>query len=270
MRHRAALSALLALCLLRAGRPALATDNDVGSGPFDPRDRYLSAERPDITDSTSTVGRGVLQLESGVTLGRSGENHHVSAPDMLLRIGTSTRAEIRIGVPTLTLDRANDTRASGLSDAQISFKMRLTKPGVGRGLLHPKLSLTAQAQVPTGSSAVGEPNWQPGVKLGVGYALGERASVTMNLVHDRASAGGVRFDRTTASASFEFKPSTRVHPILEYLRQMPTAPGAADTGLVDVGVAVWARKDLAFDALVGINVDGTDAHFLTFGVTRRW
>lgn len=257
---------LLALLVL-----ALVPVAALRAGPFDPRSRPLSAERPDITDSCSTVGRGVLQLESGVTIQRDGDERRMSLPDTLLRIGTSSRAELRIGVPTLVDSRVTTWRSSGVSDVGVSFKMRLSKPGVGRGITHPKLALTAQATLPTGSSAVGEPNWQPGLKLGAGYSVSGRLGVTMNLACDRASDAGVRFDRFTGSASFEYKLSSRLHPILEYLRAAPAAPGDRDAELVDIGAALWVSKDLALDMLAGINVDGTDpGHFITAGISKRW
>src|SRR4051794_22638848 len=65
-----------------------------GKPPSDdgsPLDEPLEADRPDFTESPKTVGKGVVQLETGYTFtsdsadGEHTANH--SFPEMLLRVG---------------------------------------------------------------------------------------------------------------------------------------------------------------------------------------
>jgi hypothetical protein len=238
--------------------------------PYDPRSRPMSAERPDFTDSTSTVGRGVAQVETGFTLGRRGAARHRSFGDSLLRVGTSATAEIRLQLPALASEPDADGDTHGWSDMGLSFKMRLTPPGVGRGLIHPKVALTLQTTVPSGSVGPGEAVWQPGIKLGLGWNLSERVGLATNLVWDRASEDGARFGRWTASASLEYKPNGRLHPIVEMVRFMPDSPGGKGATFFSSGAVCWLSKDLQFDALGAARIDGDDERSVTAGISRRW
>ena len=65
----------------------------------------LVTDRPDITESSAVVGRGVWQLESGISFERDGSGSDgsrvFSAPMALVRLGVSDRLELRIGADGL-------------------------------------------------------------------------------------------------------------------------------------------------------------------------
>ncbi len=71
-----------------------------GAGERDPYEERMETERHDFTQSTVTVGRGVVQLESGYlyTYKDDGEEveHAHAAPELLLRLGLSDDIEFRL------------------------------------------------------------------------------------------------------------------------------------------------------------------------------
>src|SRR6185369_15747729 len=57
----------------------------------------MSTDRPDFTESTGLVGRGVFQFENGFTVAREHGVHSLSDGEFLVRVGVSRRAELRFG-----------------------------------------------------------------------------------------------------------------------------------------------------------------------------
>jgi hypothetical protein len=62
----------------------------------------LVTDRPDFTESAVVVGRGTIQFEAGMTRTSSPPTAGavVSAPELLVRLGLTERAEFRLGAPT--------------------------------------------------------------------------------------------------------------------------------------------------------------------------
>src|SRR5262247_1179263 len=60
-------------------------------------DPELVTDRPDFTESSEVVGRGVLQVESGLTLEQPDDSvRQVTLPQLLFRFGLGSRVELRL------------------------------------------------------------------------------------------------------------------------------------------------------------------------------
>ena len=98
-----------------------------------PAQQPLVADRPDFTEATSTVGRGVLQFEFGYTFGLDDADgvtaraHSYGEP--LLRAGfLADRLEFRVGAGAVTLSSESHGHAateSGLEDLYLGVKVAL-------------------------------------------------------------------------------------------------------------------------------------------------
>lgn len=117
----------------------------------------LVADRPDFTEGTGTVGRGVLQFEFGYTFGVDHENgattraHSYGEP--LLRAGVfDDRIEFRVGAGAGTLSTESQgtvVTESGLEDLYLGVKMALTDQ---RGVF-PATAILPQLTLATGDKA---------------------------------------------------------------------------------------------------------------------
>ena len=71
-----------------------------GTSERDPYEERMETERHDFTQSTTTVGRGVVQIEAGYLYTYKDEGGDIeqahAAPETLLRIGLSDDIEFRI------------------------------------------------------------------------------------------------------------------------------------------------------------------------------
>jgi Putative MetA-pathway of phenol degradation len=107
MKHFLTLSAIFALPALTQAQEAIITD------------------RPDFIEASLTVGKGIWQLENGMTFLRHNGLSQTNLPETLIRHGLSARTEIRLGVPNYFWVRGAN-RATGFSDAYLGVKWQMT------------------------------------------------------------------------------------------------------------------------------------------------
>ncbi len=124
-------------------------------------DEPLVTDRPDFTEASSTVGRGVTQFELGYTYVRNddtGTDQH-SAPELLIRRGVwKDWLELRVAYTGLAIaDPIVDI--SGSDDLYLGMKIGLTP----QCAYLPEMSIMPQMLVPTGSSALTNDEVLPGV-----------------------------------------------------------------------------------------------------------
>lgn len=120
-----------------------------------PWEERIETERHDFTQSAVTVGRGVVQLESGYTYFYKDANGETESshtfPEMLVRVGLSEDIEFRLRWDYVWqfIDEAPDQ--IGAEDLRYSLKLQLTRPECG-GFL-PTSALELRGSAPTGGEA---------------------------------------------------------------------------------------------------------------------
>jgi hypothetical protein len=140
-------------------------------------DEPLASDRPDFTEASSTVGRGVNQLEMGYTFFADEsaaidlESH--SYPEILFRRGIlADWLELRIGwtfnSETTTVSGVTGT-SHGSDDLYLGIKLGLTPQ---QGWL-PEMSLTPQMTVPVGGQFTAD-RTLPGINWLYGWDISER------------------------------------------------------------------------------------------------
>lgn len=159
MKRRVCRTVLLGVGVLMLAQGA-AAQTDVGE---------LVTDRPDFTESSKVVGRGIVQLESGTMFEFDGagdeRSRTVTAPLALMRLGVSDRVELRLssdgGVFSALGQGAGRATTSGGADIELGAKVVLferAESGFAMGLI-PMLSL------PTGSAAMTSGTYDPAVKV---------------------------------------------------------------------------------------------------------
>jgi hypothetical protein len=118
----------------------------------DPYEERIETERHDFTQSTDTVGQGVVQIESGYSYFYKDKDdeieHSHTTPETLVRVGLSDDIEFRV---RFTYDwRFIDVEEdlSGSQDLIWSFKLRTTDQ---QGWI-PESAVELRATAPTGGS----------------------------------------------------------------------------------------------------------------------
>ncbi len=186
-----------ALCVVAlpiiSAAPAAAQDGPWrllgGATGENPYEEPLVTDRPDFTEASSTVGRGVAQLETGYTYvyrddeatGEISQNH--TAPEMLWRIGLADPVELRIGW-TYEWGEANTgvgtVSSDGSNDLYLGAKLELLE----QQRWIPEQAVILQTTAPTG----GEDFTTDNSEWGVNYLY------SWDLTNEWGLAGSTGFD----------------------------------------------------------------------------
>ena len=110
----------------------------------------IVTDRPDQTESSSTVGKGNLQIEAGLLIGFAGEDENairqILAPTTLFRYGITEGIELRL-LSQLESIKIRDQMAQGISDIEIGAKIQLFQKEESRF----EIAFLSHLLVPTGS-----------------------------------------------------------------------------------------------------------------------
>ena len=145
-------------------------------------DEPLASDRPDFTEASTTVGRGVAQVEMGYTYFEDEEagvrTREHSYPEMLWRIGMFAEwFEFRIAYDHGTvLEHAPPGPGSDSSTSEhlyLGIKLALTPQ---EGIL-PEMAIMPQMSVPLGDDPLNDEQVLPGVNWLYSWEVTERFSV---------------------------------------------------------------------------------------------
>jgi Putative MetA-pathway of phenol degradation len=144
--------------VLAASLAHAASANDV-LRPIDP-------DRPDVTNGTATVGRGVFQIETGVeysrtSVGGSPTQQEFNVP-LVLRIGVLERLEVRIETEPL-VNLSGDEDDTGYGDLKLGLKWGFSD--VEEGDWRPALGLLPFVKLPIAKAPIGSERPDFGVTL---------------------------------------------------------------------------------------------------------
>ena len=154
----------------------------------------IATDRPDFTESTSSVASGRLQVEAGTTLAREpGVGTVWSGPEMLIRAGLGSGFEFRVVLPDLVAAAPFSPGASGtLADALLGVKVELGRAaGLDAALI---VDLALDASGLYGSSPEPSAGLSPRALFVVGrdvgpVAVGVQAEATFDRAAERVLAG---------------------------------------------------------------------------------
>jgi hypothetical protein len=149
----------------------------------------IITDRPDQTESSSTIQKGNLQIESGLLLEFLGEDisyyeRTILAPTTLIRYGLLDFAELRV-LSQIESVKNNSTSATGISDLEIGTKLQLLKKE--KSLL--EIALLSHIIIPTGSKEVSSNTTGSINKLCVSHRSNTNISIAYNLGYNYFGSG---------------------------------------------------------------------------------
>jgi hypothetical protein len=164
---------------LPAARVDAAEDEPDEVGP-------MATDRPDFTESSATVGRGVWQVESGYTYffdrEDDSQNFGHSYPEILSRYGLwADWLELRLGW-NFGSEEENDFQSDGAEDLYLGVKFALTE----QAHFLPEMALVPQLTVPSGDDAFTADAVLAGVNWLYGWDVTERLTTAGSTQINRA------------------------------------------------------------------------------------
>ncbi len=245
--------------------------NDAEGGPD--LDAPLVTDRPDFTEASSTVGRGVAQLEVGYTYtydDDSGTTKSHSYPEPLLRYGIlEDWLELRLGW-NYASEETGAARTSGGEDLYLGFKIGLTP----QDEFLPEMALIPQMTVPTGANAFTSDEALPGLNWIYSWEINDFLSVAGSTQFNRAR------DEVTADTYTEWAQSVTAGYSLTdelgaYTEWYAFFPNGADTARVEHyfngGFSYLLSDDIQWDIRAGTGLTGAaDDFFVGTGLSVRF
>jgi hypothetical protein len=243
-------------------------------------DAPIVTDRPDFTESSVTVGYGVVQLETGYTYtfdddGSSSTRSH-SYPESLLRVGMfADWFEFRVDW-NYAEERVNEfgdgiTSNSGAEDLGLGVKLALTP----QECILPETAIILQMTVPSGSTAFTADEVLPGVNYLYGWDINDCWSTGGSTQLNRA------VDDVTGDAYVEFAQSWTVNRsffeehLVGFAEWYVLAPCSADTNhnqhYANGGFSVRLSDDVQWDVRAGGGLnDAADDFFAGTGLSIRF
>jgi Putative MetA-pathway of phenol degradation len=137
----------------------------------------INTDRPDFTDATYSVGRGVTVIESGYTFRRSNTSDlHLSnrtLPETLVRVGLTDEFELRVKWNGYVMSDVTDEKSGltstsfGGSDLMLGFKYELLQQNDWR----PMVTFVGGSYIPTGTGGVSANQVQPFANFVLGWGF---------------------------------------------------------------------------------------------------
>lgn len=242
-------------------------------GPVDPNSG-MATDRPDVTEASSTVGSGVLQIETGYTYlqdrtaGQLNESH--SFPETLFRYGTPVDwLELRFAT-NVSHQKAETTSFTGAEDLYFGGKIGLTS----QDGLYPEMALVPQVTIPSGAKALTSGRSLPGVNWLYGWDVTDIVS----------TAGSTQFnfsvDENTKNDYIEWTQTWTVGYALRdhigaYTEWFAFFPHGSETAQTEhyanCGLTFQFTDDIQWDIRTGMGLNDSAADWFTgIGMSVRF
>jgi hypothetical protein len=235
-------------------------------------DEPLVTDRPDFTESSSSVGRGVLQLEAGATyVDFEGGTRVATLGEVLLRWGIVERLELRFLLPTYAWEDGRGYDASGFVDTGIGLKYQFKDPR-GAGIIGGmEAAVIASTTLPTASGDFESSQLQPGAVASLGWDLSRDLGLGMNFGIASPVDGDDRFTSLWISAALGIGLTDTTSVFVELFGFDREEDRGPNTLTFQTGATYLLSDDLQLDlrAARRLSDSGPDL-LLGAGVSMRW
>lgn len=232
----------------------------------------LITDRPDFTESSEVVGRGVIVIETGFTFeGDASEGlraRSIATPSMLARIGIGTRAELRLsGDGFLTGWTVGQPGSStpGYSDLEVGAKVKLLDRERFDVAMIPSVS------IPTRNRHFSSLSYDPALKLTWATPLSNRMGLAGNLNYSQLSREARRYDQSAVSLTLgrDFSSDWGAYGEIYGLTALK-GPGSAAGWTANGGVTRAVGRHLQLDVEAGRGITSAAPDwFAAFGFAIR-
>jgi hypothetical protein len=256
------------------------TDGEGAQTDPTPQENSIKTDRPTFTPSSSTVGKNVIQLETGYTFthnraqGVAVDSH--SYPEANLRLGIlADWLEGRIGQNFASTNTAGpDSSAShaGAADLLLGVKLGLTK----QQKYLPESAVILQMSVPTGSPFLTQKEVMPGI-IGIfsWEVIKNCLSGGGSLSANRALDGAGHFYTLLAeSVVLNWSLTKQLDFFTEWYALTPSGAIDSATGprpFFDTGLTFRVTPNLQLDGRAGLGLNHhAGEFFIGFGLSVRY
>jgi hypothetical protein len=243
----------------------------------DANEEPLESDRPDFTESSTTVGDKRLQFEGGYryTQAKGGDPSYDAhdLPELLVRYGLAERLELRIAWDEgLVFDRFVNRAGRvfgdcGGTDMEFGFKYALTK----QKKWFPQTALIVAATAPTGGAVQSSRQVDPRINYCYSWEFTKKLSLGCSTGNRCTQGSGDHFSQFFHSTSVEYELTKKLHVFNEwFLLCYFNADDNRPQHYYDAGLTYLVTPNFQLDWSAGVGLSETsDGFFTGCGVTIR-
>ncbi len=242
------------------------------------QEKPLESDRPDFTDSSTTVGYRRLQIESGYkyTQAIEGDPTHNAhdLPELLVRYGLAERLELRVAWDEgMVFESRRDRNTgrlvaeSGSTDMDIGFKYALTQQDKWR----PQSAIITAVSAPVGTPELSSGQVDVLINYLYSWEFTKKLSLNCSTGSLWTAESGDHFSQFFQSASLEYELTEKLHVFNEwYVLCRRDFSDNRPQYYYDAGLTylVTPNFQLDWEAGVGLN-HAADGFFTGCGLTIR-
>ncbi|HAK54509.1 MAG: transporter [Vicinamibacterales bacterium] len=236
-----------------------------GAGIASAQTSDLVTDRPDSTESATTVGRGLVQVETGYLFASTDDVDGYEVPGTLVRIGLGGRTELRLGHGGVVGTEGRH----GWSDSTLGAKVNLLEQADG---WRPELAVLGGLSLPTGETGFSSDGVDPSFLVAFAHDVSEVLSVGYNLGAAWESSPE-QADRDAAvvySLAVGLGLTERLGTFVELFGDRPTREEMAAGLSLDGGFTFLLTELVQLDVFVGTGLHGSaDDVFVGTGLSFR-
>lgn len=257
----------------------------------------INTDRPDFTDATYSVGKGVTILENGYTYRKSNSPElHLDRrqlPETLLRVGVTDELEIRFKYVGYVMTSINDqttglkTSVFGNDDLQVGFKYEVLQQDDWR----PMVTFLGGTTIPSGTGGISAEQTQPFANVVIGWGFRRWLYLKLSTGVDFVKTNDVtkvvegslqegplglgevdNISQWHQSASLLFQASKHVGGFVEWFSFFSNNAGDnRASNFVDAGLFIYITPNIQADIRVGERVsDRVNSIFTGAGLSLRF
>jgi Putative MetA-pathway of phenol degradation len=217
----------------------------------------IVTDRPDQTESSSTVPKGSFQIETGILIGSSKDNgifeRQLLAPSTLLRYGITTGIEIRfVNQYESVKNKTTSIKVNGISDLEIGTKIQLLK----KENQNTEIAFLSHLIIPTGSKSLTKDRLGSINKFSISHTVNENFGVGYNFGYNYFGVGKGDF---TYSLAFGFSITDKIGFYVEpYGNIIEFKNHVAN---FDSGFTYLIKNNFQLDASFGTGINHTMTYF---------
>ncbi|MCM2269818.1 MAG: transporter [Thermoanaerobaculia bacterium] len=227
----------------------------------------LVTDRPDQTESTATVPRRAVQIESGWLRVETAEERSDEVGATLVRVGLADAWELRLATGGWIDARS----ASGLADGEVGAKWSFRRESAGGSAA----ALLMSASVPVGDRAQTSGRVDPELRLAMSHGLTDRLGLGWNVAYVGASERDARGDRHTqfhwlGTAALGLELTPRLGAFVELFGEAGGSRGGPPSTSLDGGLTWRLRDNLQLDLAAGVGLSrAAPDRFVGLGLSLR-
>ena len=228
----------------------------------------LVTDRPDYTESSEVVGRGVMQNEMGTVfeMDRASGTKTLSMGTPLLRFGVSKKWELRVASDGVVSQRGGGASLRGLGDIEFGLKFKFRQESKWL----PALGVIPFVGMPTGAQAFTSGKFDPGFKLTWSKDVPLGFGLSGNLNAARVTGSSARFTQKAVTLSIGHDLIAGLAGFWEAFAFAPLDNGTGPNWVYDMGLTRMVGRNAQWDATWGHRVGPTGPdYFIQFGYTVR-